>query len=73
MAELHDHITPVLGWRWVKAGLTERMLHELTMRRVIKTLSAQRETLAKASLTILAVSSWGKMVGAALRLPGYIT
>ena len=73
MAELYDHITPLLGRRREKAGLTEWMLHESMMRRLINMLSAQRETLAKASLTILAVSSWGKMVGVELRLPGYIT
>ena len=47
--------------------------HKLTMRRAKKLLSGQRETLAKASVTILAVSNWGKRVGVPLRLPGYIT
>ena len=47
--------------------------HELTLREQMSTLPDYRETLAMASVTILAVNSWGKMVGGPLRLPGYIT
>ena len=77
VAELQGHSTLSFAEGGRKhAALNGRRMamgHELTMRRAMNLLFAQRETLAKASVTILAVSSWGKRVGVPLRLPGYIT